>query len=157
MSSITPPLLLYPLANLRYDLSLDYCYNENMAKEKIKHNIMINVETSYLDRESLPERDRYLFSYTITITNAGVSAARLLSRYWKITGENGYEQEVEGDGVIGIHPYLPPEQIFSYKSSAMLDTPVGMMQGYYNMVDDDGKRFKVDIPAFTLAVPQSLH
>ncbi len=128
-----------------------------MTAEKTKHNITVDVETSYLERESSPEKARYLFAYTVTIRNAGFGAARLLSRYWKITGGNGYEQEVEGDGVIGIHPYLSPDQAFCYSSSAMLDTPVGMMQGYYNMVDDNGERFKVDIPAFTLAVPQSLH
>ena len=84
-------------------------------------------------------------------------SARLLSRYWKITDGDGQEQEVEGDGVIGQHPYLSPEQEFTYTSAAMLDTPVGMMQGHYNMMDDDGKRFEVAIPPFTLAVPQTLH
>ncbi|PHS70751.1 MAG: Co2+/Mg2+ efflux protein ApaG [Methylophaga sp.] len=127
-----------------------------MSIEK-NNTIKIDVETSYLAHESDPEKERYLFSYTITIKNQGNSSARLLSRYWKITGGNGQEQEVEGDGVVGQHPYLSPEQEFTYTSAAMLDTPVGMMQGHYMMVDDDGKQFEVDIPAFTLAVPQTLH
>jgi len=119
--------------------------------------IDIEVETTYLDKESQPEHSRYLFAYTITIRNSGSISARLLSRYWKITGGNGQEQEVEGDGVIGLHPYLAPEQVFTYTSAAMLDTPVGMMQGRYTMLDDDGERFEVDIPSFTLAAPQTLH
>ncbi len=127
-----------------------------MTTEKI-NNIAIGVETRFLVQESQPEKERYLFSYTITIKNNGVSAARLLSRYWKITGGNGQEQEVEGDGVIGLHPYLAPEQEFTYTSAAMLDTPVGMMQGHYMMVDDNGERFEVTIPAFTLSAPQTLH
>ncbi|WP_297808222.1 Co2+/Mg2+ efflux protein ApaG [uncultured Methylophaga sp.] len=124
-----------------------------------EHNnhILVDVEATYLDQESDPDKARYLFAYTITITNNSEAAARLLSRYWKITGGDGHEQEVEGDGVVGLHPYLAPEQEFTYTSAAMLDTPVGMMQGHYKMMDDDGKQFEVDIPAFTLAVPRTLH
>ncbi|PCH65115.1 MAG: Co2+/Mg2+ efflux protein ApaG [Gammaproteobacteria bacterium] len=121
------------------------------------NSIHVDVETTYLAQESQPEKSRYLFSYTITIKNQGDNPARLLSRYWKITGGDGHEQEVEGDGVIGLHPHLAPEQSFTYTSAAMLDTPVGMMQGHYLMLGDDGERFDVDIPAFTLAAPQSLH
>jgi len=127
-----------------------------MSIDKI-NNIIVDVETAFLVQESQPEKERYLFSYTITIKNNGESSARLVSRYWKITGGNGHEQEVEGDGVIGLHPYLSPEQEFSYTSAAMLDTPVGMMQGHYMMVDDNGEQFEVNIPAFTLSAPQTLH
>ncbi|MEC9314781.1 MAG: Co2+/Mg2+ efflux protein ApaG [Pseudomonadota bacterium] len=121
------------------------------------NHIQVDVETTYLDQESDPDKARYLFAYTITIKNHSQAAARLLSRYWKITGGDGHEQEVEGDGVVGLHPYLAPEQEFTYTSAAMLDTPVGMMQGHYKMVGDDGEQFKVAIPAFTLAVPRTLH
>ena len=121
------------------------------------NNIHIKVEAIYLDQESDPEKARYLFAYTVTIENQGGVPARLLSRYWKITGGDGHEQEVEGDGVIGQHPYLAPSEQFTYTSAAMLDTPVGMMQGHYNMLNDHGERFAVDIPPFTLAVPQKLH
>jgi ApaG protein len=126
-----------------------------MAEKNIP--IHVEVETTYLDKESQPEHSRYLFAYTVTIRNDSDVSARLLSRYWKITGGNGHEQEVEGDGVIGLHPYLAPEQAFTYTSAAMLDTPVGMMQGHYTMLGDDGERFEVDIPSFTLAAPQTLH
>jgi len=122
-----------------------------------QNDIAVDVEVSFLNQESQPEKKRYLFSYTITIKNKGSVPARLLSRYWKITGGNGHEQEVKGDGVIGLHPHLKPEQEFTYTSAAMLDTPVGMMEGHYIMIDDDGEKFEVDIPAFSLAVPQTLH
>lgn len=124
---------------------------------EINNNIQVDVKTTYLDQESDPEKARYLFAYTITIKNQSQEAARLLSRYWKITGGDGHEQEVEGDGVVGQHPYLAPEQEFTYTSAAMLDTPVGMMQGHYKMVGDNGDKFEVTIPAFTLAVPSTLH
>lgn len=127
----------------------------NMTEQT--NNIFIKVEAIYLDQESDPDKARYLFAYTVTIENQGGVPARLLSRYWKITGGDGHEQEVEGDGVIGQHPYLAPSEHFTYTSAAMLDTPVGMMQGHYNMLNDNGERFAVDIPAFTLAVPQKLH
>ncbi|HIC46095.1 MAG TPA: Co2+/Mg2+ efflux protein ApaG [Methylophaga aminisulfidivorans] len=121
------------------------------------NDILVDVETTYLDEESDPEKARYLFAYTITIKNHSQSSARLLSRYWKITGGDGHEQEVEGDGVVGLHPYLAPEQEFTYTSAAMLGTPVGMMQGHYKMMGDNGERFEVNIPAFTLAAPRKLH
>jgi len=120
-------------------------------------NISIDIKTTYLVQESEPDKQRYLFAYTITIKNEGERAARLVSRYWKITGGNGDEKEVKGDGVVGLHPYLMPEQEFTYTSAAMLDTPVGMMQGHYIMIDDNGEHFEVDIPVFTLSAPQTLH
>jgi ApaG protein len=121
------------------------------------NKILVDVEATYLVQESDPDKARYLFAYTITIKNQSQAAARLLSRYWKITGGDGHEQEVEGDGVVGLHPYLAPEQEFTYTSAAMLDTPVGMMQGHYMMMDDDGQQFEVTIPPFTLAAPRTLH
>ena len=130
--------------------------NKRMIKVDQRH-IKVGVTSNYLAHESEPEKARYLFSYTITIRNNGQLSARLLSRYWKITAGNGVEQEVEGDGVVGQHPYLSPEQEFTYTSAALLDTPVGMMQGHYTMIDDSGIQFTVHIPAFTLAVPKTLH
>jgi ApaG protein len=125
--------------------------------EEFKNEISVNVDTNYLVQESDPDKARYLFSYTITIKNQSEQSARLVSRYWKITGSDGQEQEVEGDGVVGLHPFLAPDEAFTYTSAAMLDTPVGMMQGHYKMVDDHGEQFEVDIPPFTLAVPSRLH
>jgi ApaG protein len=115
--------------------------------------IRIEVETAYLDEQSDPKERRYVFSYTITIRNEGSVSARLLTRHWVITDANGKVQEVRGDGVVGEQPHLKPGQGFRYSSGAVLETPVGAMQGSYQMVTDGGMRFDAPIAAFRLAMP----
>jgi ApaG protein len=117
------------------------------------HAIRIEVETAYLDEQSDPKERRYVFSYTITIRNEGSVSARLLTRHWVITDANGKVQEVRGDGVVGEQPHLKPGQGFRYSSGAVLETPVGAMQGSYQMVTDGGMRFDAPIAAFRLAMP----
>ena len=119
--------------------------------------IRIQVATSYIDEQSEPEADRYVFGYTITISNDGDRAAQLLSRHWVITDANGKVQEVSGDGVVGEQPHLNPGEHFRYSSGAVLETPVGAMQGLYRMQADDGARFDAPIAPFTLAVPGLLN
>ncbi len=119
--------------------------------------IRIQVATSYIDEQSEPDADRYVFGYTITISNDGERAAQLLSRHWVITDANGKVQEVSGDGVVGEQPHLNPGEHFRYSSGAVLETPVGAMQGLYRMQADDGARFDAPIEPFTLAVPGMLH
>ena len=119
--------------------------------------IRIQVATSYIDEQSEPDADRYVFGYTITISNDGERAAQLLSRHWVITDANGKVQEVSGDGVVGEQPHLNPGERFRYSSGAVLETPVGAMQGLYRMQADDGARFDAPIEPFTLAVPGMLH
>lgn len=120
-------------------------------------DIRIQVATRYVDEQSEPEMDRYVFAYTITISNDGSVAAKLISRHWIITDANGKVQEVSGDGVVGEQPHLQPGEEFQYSSGAVLDTPVGAMQGMYRMETDDGVNFDAPIAAFTLAVPGLLH
>ncbi|MDJ0904916.1 MAG: Co2+/Mg2+ efflux protein ApaG [Woeseiaceae bacterium] len=120
-------------------------------------NIGIQVVTDYVDEQSEPAADRYVFSYTITITNNGVVPARLISRHWVITDANGKVQEVSGDGVVGEQPHLNPGEEFRYSSGAVLETPVGAMQGLYRMEADNGVNFDAPIAPFTLAVPGVLH
>jgi ApaG protein len=115
--------------------------------------IRVEVETTYLDEQSDPKQQRYVFSYTITIRNEGRVSARLLTRHWIITDANGKVQEVRGDGVVGEQPYLKPGQGFRYSSGAVLETPVGAMQGSYEMVTDAGAHFDAPIPVFRLAMP----
>ena len=117
----------------------------------------IDVATRYLDDQSEPEQDRYVFAYTINIRNRGSVAARLMARRWLITDGNGKVQEVEGEGVVGEQPWLRPGEGFEYTSGAVLETSRGMMEGSYAMLADDGTRFDAPIPAFTLAVPRTLH
>ena len=120
-------------------------------------DIKIQVATRYIDDQSEPDSDRYVFAYTITISNEGDVAAKLISRHWIITDANGKVQEVSGDGVVGEQPHLQPGEEFRYSSGAVLETPVGAMQGLYRMEADDGVNFDAPIAAFTLAVPGLLH
>ncbi|MDH3747112.1 MAG: Co2+/Mg2+ efflux protein ApaG [Gammaproteobacteria bacterium] len=120
-------------------------------------NIGIQVVTDYVDEQSEPDSDRYVFAYTITISNNGNVAAKLISRHWVITDANGKIQEVSGDGVVGEQPHLQPGEEFRYSSGAVLETPVGAMQGLYRMEADDGVNFDAPIAPFTLAVPGLLH
>lgn len=121
------------------------------------HRIEVNTETRFVADQSAPEDDRYVFAYTITIVNSGEVAAKLLTRHWLITDANGKVQEVRGDGVVGEQPYLKPGEGFRYTSGSMLDTPVGTMEGSYQMIADDGVAFDAPIPRFTLSMPRVLH
>ena len=123
----------------------------------VRHRISIDVETTYLDDQSEPREQRYVFAYTVTIRNEGEVPAKLLTRHWIITDANGRVQEVRGDGVVGEQPYLKPGQGFRYSSGAVLETPVGTMQGSYQMIADDGAQFDAPIAAFRLAMPGMLH
>ena len=119
--------------------------------------IEVDVETNYIEAQSAPEEDRYVFSYTVTIYNAGHVAAKLLTRHWIINDANGKVQEVHGEGVVGEKPYLRPGESFEYTSGTVLETPVGSMQGSHQMITDDGHTFDAEIPAFTLSLPNALH
>ena len=125
--------------------------------EEKQFDIGIDVATNYVDDQSEPGSDRYVFSYTITISNNGDLPARLISRHWVITDANGKVQEVTGDGVVGEQPHLNPGEVFRYSSGAVLETPVGAMQGLYRMEADNGVNFDAPIAPFTLAVPGVLH
>lgn len=123
-----------------------------MSQEQ-PNKIRVEVSTSYLDEQSSPSEQRYVFSYTITIRNEGQRAAKLLTRHWIITDANGQVKEVRGEGVVGEQPHLKPGQGFRYSSGAVLETPVGTMEGSYQMVDADGQRFDAPIAPFRLAIP----
>ena len=122
-----------------------------------KHQIQIDVRTAYLPGQSEPGQNRYVFAYTITITNSGSVPARLVTRHWVIVDANEQKREVHGEGVVGEQPYLPPGTSFQYTSGTILETPVGMMSGSYQMIADDGTAFDAEIPSFTLSIPRTLH
>ena len=122
-----------------------------------ENNISVNVDTRYLEDQSDPTEQRYVFAYTITIRNRGTVPAKLLSRHWLITDADGKVQEVRGEGVVGEHPHLAPGEAFRYTSGTVLETPIGAMQGSYQMVADDGTRFDAPIAPFRLAVPGVLN
>ena len=114
--------------------------------EETNCEIRIQVTTNYVDEQSEPDEGRYVFAYTITISNEGSIPAQLISRHWVITDANGKVQEVSGDG-----------EVFRYSSGAVLETPVGAMQGLYRMKTDNGINFDAPIAPFTLAVPGVLN
>lgn len=122
-----------------------------------QYNIAVDVETSYLEEQSAPDMNRYVFAYTITIRNDGNLPAKLLTRHWIINDANGNVQEVHGEGVVGEQPYLKPGETFQYTSGTVIETPVGSMEGSYQMLSEDGTPFDADIPAFTLSLPNTLH
>lgn len=124
---------------------------------KQQYHIRVEVKTTYVQEQSEPENNRYVFAYTITITNSGQVPAQLLSRHWVITDANNKVQEVRGEGVVGEQPYLTPGDSFRYTSAAMLETPVGCMQGNYQMIADDGVEFDAEIPVFNLSTPHTIH
>jgi ApaG protein len=121
------------------------------------YEFAVTVRTQYLAEQSNPERDQFVFSYTITIQNTGSIAAQLISRHWVITDAANQTQEVRGLGVIGHQPLLQPGQQFEYTSGTQVATPQGSMYGEYFCVAEDGHRFEVPIPEFVLAQPGALH
>jgi len=119
--------------------------------------IEVKVSTSYVEAQSSPEQERYVFAYTITISNHDSSPHQLLNRHWIITDASGRVEEVRGEGVVGQQPRLLPGESFQYTSGAVLKTPVGAMQGSYEFVGDNGRRFDVPIAPFSLSMPNVVH
>ncbi len=120
-------------------------------------SIIVDVETNYIDSQSAPDENRYVFSYTITIRNEGLCSAKLLTRHWVITDANGKVQEVRGEGVVGEQPDILPGESYQYTSGTIIETSVGTMGGSYQMVDEDGNPFDAEIPEFVLSAPRTLH
>lgn len=123
-------------------------------------NVRVRVRPEYLENHSEPAEGRYFWAYHIEIANEGESTVQLLSRYWRITDAFGRAEEVRGPGVVGKQPVLKPGERFEYSSGAPLPTPSGFMVGRYQMAREDGQRFEIDIPAFSLDSPwstQSIH
>ena len=115
-----------------------------------KYRFQVDVQPRFLPEQSAPAQGHYVFSYTITITNAGELPAQLISRHWVITDATGLVEEVKGLGVVGHQPLLKPGQSFQYTSGCRLRTPTGSMQGTYFFVAEDGERFEAEIAAFAL-------
>ena len=125
--------------------------------EVLPQGIDISVQTQYLQEQSDPANNRYVFAYTIGIENKGEKPIKLLSRHWIITDDNNKVEEVRGTGVLGQQPLIAPGQVFHYTSGAVLTTGFGTMQGSYEMLREDGEKFAAPIPAFLLSRPLSVH
>ena len=122
-----------------------------------KYDVSVSAETQYAADQSDEGKDRFVFSYTVTIHNSGTVPAQLISRHWVITDASDKVQEVRGLGVVGAQPLLKPGEKFEYTSGTALATPVGTMRGSYQMQAADGTQFDAAIPQFTLSMPRVLH
>jgi ApaG protein len=121
----------------------------------VTHGIRVTVQSLYLADQSSPEHERFVFAYTVAISNEGQRTAQLRTRHWVITDGNGGVEEVRGDGVVGEQPRLEPGESFQYTSGCVLTTPVGEMHGEYQFVRDDGTYFDATIAPFSLATPMA--
>ncbi|MBB3967322.1 MULTISPECIES: Co2+/Mg2+ efflux protein ApaG [Rhizobium] len=119
----------------------------------LTRDIEVVVEPFYLEEQSDPDDDRYVWGYRIVISNNSDLTVRLVNRYWNITDQNGVVDEVSGAGVVGEQPTLSPGDTYEYSSGCPLDTPSGLMFGHYQMQTDEGEIFQVEIPAFSLDSP----
>jgi ApaG protein len=116
-------------------------------------SILVTVEPSFVEAESSPSDNRYFWAYSIEITNKGEEVVRLRSRHWRITDANGRTEEVRGAGVVGKQPVLKPGEKFSYTSGCPLSTSSGIMVGSYQMQNEQGELFSIQIPPFSLDLP----
>lgn len=119
--------------------------------------IYITVTPTYLEDRSFPEKNQYLFAYTVNIFNRGERPAKLLTRHWIIKDSNGKVEEVRGAGVVGEFPLLQPGESFEYTSGTVIETPLGSMAGSYQMCDNQGNKFDAQIPEFTLSAGIVFH
>ncbi|MDQ4061839.1 MAG: Co2+/Mg2+ efflux protein ApaG [Pseudomonadota bacterium] len=123
--------------------------------QAVTRGFRVTVKPQYLREQSSPDEDRYVWAYTIEIANLGTETAQLLSRYWRITDAEGQVQEVRGPGVVGEQPRLEPGEAFTYTSGVPLSTPSGIMVGWYQMRSETGELFTIDVPAFSLDLPDA--
>lgn len=119
--------------------------------------VCVQVQSVYIESQSSPDDERFVFAYTVTIRNLGRETVQLLGRYWLITNGHGRETEVQGEGVVGEQPHITPGNDYQYTSGAVIETPLGTMEGHYEMVDEQGNAFRIAIPVFRLAVPTLIH
>ena len=120
---------------------------------KTTKKINITVNPYYLEEQSEPDEQHYVWAYQVTINNLSKETVQLKNRYWKITDSNGAKQEVKGEGVVGEQPILNPGEKFEYTSGTPLSTSSGFMEGIYEMQNDNGDKFDVQIPQFSLDNP----
>lgn len=117
----------------------------------------VHVDTVFVESESSREDNRFVYNYTITLNNLGEQSAQLIARHWTITESDDRVQEVQGEGVVGQKPVIEPGESYTYSSGVVLDTPLGTMEGSYQMRQLDGSIFKASVPLFALVPPYAIH
>jgi ApaG protein len=121
-----------------------------------KNTIVINARPGYVHEQSDPVHQKFVWSYEVAITNLTDDIVQLLNRYWRVTDMTGRVEEIRGAGVIGLQPLIKPGKQFVYTSFCQLLTPLGSMEGYYEMQNLEEKHFKVEIPKFILSAPSNI-
>jgi len=116
-------------------------------------DILVKVQPEFLEHQSDPANDHYVWSYHVRIENTGDVAVQLLRRHWKIIDAFGGEKHVDDDGVVGLQPIIAAGEHFEYNSGTFLKTPSGFMGGYYEAEDEDGNDHEIEIPVFSLDSP----
>jgi ApaG protein len=127
------------------------------TSEAITNNVRVEVESQYRSDQSQPFQDRWVFQYTVRITNEGHETVQLLTRHWIITDSSDHTEEVKGPGVVGEQPILAPGESFEYSSWSPLKTATGVMRGTYQMVSESGDHFDVEIAPFALKANYTVH
>ena len=121
--------------------------------ESRTRDVVVRVEPSFLDDQSSPSDDRFIWAYHVEIENQTAEDLQVVERFWTIADSRGQVQEVHGSGVVGEKPVVKPGETFRYTSGAPLTAPAGMMLGSYRVETPDGETFDVSIPAFSLESP----
>jgi ApaG protein len=129
----------------------------NSTSDAQTNHVRVEVQSQYAPEQSRPGQQHWFFYYTIRITNNSDRTVQLISRHWIITDANGQVEEVRGPGVVGETPTLAPGESFQYTSGCPLPTSTGVMRGTYQMVDEDGTEFDVEIAPFALHEPYTVH
>lgn len=123
----------------------------------VTQGVRVVVKSEYLPQHSQPRGSRFVFAYTIRISNESSETVQLKNRHWHIMHGDGKREEVKGPGVVGEQPTLQAGQSFQYTSGCVLTTPHGTMHGTYEMVREDGTSFQAEIAPFSLAAPHALN
>lgn len=124
--------------------------------EATTHSIRVSVQPLYLEDQSQPAKDHFMWAYIVNVANEGIESVQLLNRHWVITDARGHITEVRGEGVVGEQPVLEPGDCYEYTSGTPLSTPHGLMKGNYEMKAEEGDTFWVEIPTFALDGPENL-
>jgi len=146
---------------MKSDMSMGTSGGETAGRDgapmyhEVTRAISVSVDPFYVEEQSEPRENRWVFGYRVIIENQGEAAVQLISRHWRITDGRGRLVEVKGDGVVGEQPMLEPGERFEYTSGTPLPTPSGIMSGTYQMLGEDGLWFDVEIPTFSLDAPGS--
>lgn len=130
---------------------------DNLDLQQELQPILVSVVTEYMQQQSQPEQNRFAFAYHITIQNQGTESAKLLGRHWVIIDANQERKEVRGMGVIGEQPTIEAGASYQYTSGVVLKTPIGTMEGTYQLLDENGDPFNTPIEPFLLSTPNAVH